>query len=765
MNRLLAVITSFAWVGAAFMGTVLPQVVHAGVPADLDRYNVVWTTPSRNAAGSMPIGNGEVGLNVWVEEGGDLLFYIARTDAWSEVCRLLKLGRVRIGLSPNPFEKGAPFRQELRLRQGCIEITAGEKGSEVRLRIFVDARAPVIHIVGQSEQPRKVTAALEIWRTQRKILTGDELLSSWTMQNPPAGVEVWESADVAPDSPANNVRWYHRNAYSIVPFTLKHQGLGRFSDRVRDPLLNRTFGGRMQAAGFLKQDSQALRSGNPVRSFDIQIATHCGQSAAPGAWDRELDSIAAQSRDPRTAATSTAAWWSDFWDRSWIFVEGDPIPVGGDANISPVTQAYVLQRWMTACAARGNYPIKFNGSIFTVDPEFTGGPKMNADWRKWGDCFWWQNTRLPYFPMVARGDFDQLAPLLRMYRDAAPLARARTGSYFGAEGVYFPETMTIFGTPSNRDYGWERAGHQPNELLNLYIRNIWQQGLELCALMLDYYDHTRDPRFLRDELMPMAHGVLRYFDTRFKRDSHGMMVIEPTQSVETYWYGVVNDTPNVAGLNFVIDRLLALAGDAPAGERDFWRGLKGSIPPVPLISDNGKMRILPAEKFDPKRSNVENPELYAVWPFRIFGVGRPGLETGLETFLRRQEKSTVGWSYDAHCAALLGMTEEAARQLMAKARNSHPNHRFPAMWGPNYDWLPDQDHGSAIMLTLQHMLLQTVDQKIYLLPAWPKNWNAKFRLHAPARTVLEGEVREGRLIALKVTPAARRSDVVLKPSH
>ena len=32
-----------------------------------------------------------------------------------------------------------------------------------------------------------------------------------------------------------------------------------------------------------------------------------------------------------------------------------------------VTQGYVLQRFVSACAGRGAYPIKFNGSIFTMD--------------------------------------------------------------------------------------------------------------------------------------------------------------------------------------------------------------------------------------------------------------------------------------------------------------------------------------------------------------------------------------------------------------
>ncbi len=77
-----------------------------------------------------------------------------------------------------------------------------------------------------------------------------------------------------------------------------------------------------------------------------------------------------------------------------------------------------MQRWMNACGGRGNYPIKFNGSIFTVDPKYTGKPESySPDWREWGDRYWWQNTRLPYQPLPACGDFDLMRPLFRFYRE------------------------------------------------------------------------------------------------------------------------------------------------------------------------------------------------------------------------------------------------------------------------------------------------------------------------------------------------------------
>ncbi|HVW63252.1 MAG TPA: DUF5703 domain-containing protein, partial [Puia sp.] len=106
----------------------------------IDQNNVVWNSPSKNAAGSMPCGGGDVGLNVWVEDG-DLLFYIARSGTFDENNSFLKLGRVRLTLSPNPWTKDR-FRQELTLRDGGIKFNSGS----TEARIWVDVMRPVIHI-------------------------------------------------------------------------------------------------------------------------------------------------------------------------------------------------------------------------------------------------------------------------------------------------------------------------------------------------------------------------------------------------------------------------------------------------------------------------------------------------------------------------------------------------------------------------------------------------------------------------------------------
>jgi hypothetical protein len=63
------------------------------------------------------------------------------------------------------------------------------------------------------------------------------------------------------------------------------------------------------------------------------------------------------------------------------------------------------------------------------------------------------------------------------------------------------------------------------------------------------------------------------------------------------------------------------------------------------------------------------------------------------------------------------------------------------------------------MIGLQEMLMQTVDNKIYLFPAWPKNWDVSFKLHAPYNTTVEGILKNGQIISLKVMPESRRKDL------
>ncbi len=433
-----------------------------------------------------------------------------------------------------------------------------------------------------------------------------------------------------------------------------------------------------------------------------------------------------------------------------------------DAEI--VSSAYALQRFVNACAGRGRYPIKFNGSILTVPH---AGRPGDADYRRWGPGYWWQNTRLPYISMCTSGDFDMMSPLFQMYgQKLMPLFRHRTRRYFGHDGAFIPECIYFWGDVFTKTYGPVPFAERKDKLQTSgWHKWEWVSGPELVFMMLDYFEHTQDRAFLQEMLLPAADAVLTFFDQHYTVDAQGKLVMHPSQALETFW-DCTNPMPEIAGLQAIVDRLLALPtaalpDDPPPGtQRRFLLAFQAKLPPLPLHAVDGQQMLAPAARFADKR-NIENPELYAVFPFRRIAFEKPGVELGIHALDHRLDKGNSGWRQDDIFMAYLGLADQARDNLVRRARSKHKGSRFDAFWGPNYDWIPDQDHGGILLKALQSMLLQTDGEKVYLLPAWPEDWDASFKLHAPYKTVIECEVRDGEVQSLRVTPERRRRDVTV----
>lgn len=729
----------------------------------LEDYDVSWDSPSLNARGSMPLGNGDISLNAWVEADGDLLFYVGKTDAWDDNSRLLKVGRVRVSLTPNPFRKGGSFRQTLHLRGGEMIVTAAAldaPDAPVEVRLWVDANHPVVQVAVESKQPVAATASFELWRTERSAIPFLECSDIYQScpKPPPTVVEPDTIFKALPDS----IGWYHRNIKSVGPaVTMAFQDLTEAP--WKDPLLHRTFGALIRAEGGQRVDDRHLESPKGSRHrFSISVLTK--HPATEEQWLAAVRDIAKQAESAGFDARRKAhlAWWAAFWDRSHVYIHG--LETGDKASAGhDVARGYNLQRFITACAGRGAYPIKFNGSLFVMPwPDMPG----DADYRRWGPGYWWQNTRLPYISSCAAGDFDLLEPFFRMYTgEVLDVCRYRTKRYFGFDGAYIPECIYPWGAVFSETYGWNQPAAERKDKLQSsgYHKWEWVGGLELVFMMQDRYEHTLDKRFLSEHLIPTARSVLAFFDHYYKTDANGKLVMHPSQALETWW-DCTNPMPELAGLRAVTARLLALPGRAlPKADRKFIEALQAKLPDLPTREEKGVKMFAPAERYANK-CNCENPELYAVFPFRLASFEKPNADLGVQALKHLWDRGAGGWRQDDVFMAYLGLAQDARNNVSERARQKDPACRFPAFWGPNYDWTPDQDHGGILMKAVQSMLLQTDGQKIFLLPAWPREWDVDFKLHAPAKTVVEGSVRNGKLTALKITPARRQKDVtVLEP--
>ena len=798
---------------AMFAVNCLPATCSVGAsesaPADdlgwLDPYNVVWSTPSKNASESMPCGGGDIGLNVWVENG-ELLCYLQRSGCFDENNQYLKLGRLRVRLDPNPFADAPLFRQELKLREGSVEIT-GKKGNlQAKIKVWVDVFHPVVHLEIASSQPVQATASYENWRQSDVSLPDNERRTrhsclGWDAY--PGGVTRFH--DVVSHS-GDTVFFYHRNRDDrlLFDYAVKQQGLTAVKAQLVNTQKGRTFGGILRGEGFVADGTwegrymdtsfQAwkLRSSKPATKQHLEVVTHVAQTDTLAQWQEALDSQA-KSAEPSLAEArqKTEEWWGQFWRRSRIVI--NPEHPGENNKPWQIARNYQLFRYQLGCNAFGDYPTKFNGGNFTFHPSLVEEKNINdPDFRAWGGgSFTTQNQRLVHWPMLKSGDADLVKPQLEFYRRALPSAVARVQSYYGHGGCLFTEQLENFGLPASSMWGWPEANAakrqrgeeipfgdsradathgynsfvEQGEQANAFVSYHYEGQLEMSYLALERH------RFFGGDLrryLPFVRESVRFFDEHYQLrlkmrtghplDANGKLVIFPSTSLESY-RGARNPADLIAGLAACLNSLLNLDDSlVPQSEKEYYRGYLKRLPAYTYgVVD--KDRILePAESFQ-RYQNVEAPQFYPLFPFNQFALGRDDLEVFRTTWKHGTFSKEIvkSWRQDGIFFARMGMLKEAAAYNTLKLENSP--RRYPAFWGPGYDWVPDHNWGGSGMIGLQEMLMQTIGRRILLLPAWPPEWNCNFKLHAPYETIVEGQVRGGRIENLVVTPKERRKDV------
>ncbi|MGD0094584.1 MAG: DUF5703 domain-containing protein, partial [Planctomycetota bacterium] len=364
---------------------------------------------------------------------------------------------------------------------------------------------------------------------------------------PPAAGLLFSANAVAPGPLKDSAAWDFAPGLTLEAW-VKPEKLGGGGARIVDKI---TIGG---SDGFLLD----THPGNSLR-FICGHEQLTGKDAVPaGRWTH----VAAVA-DPKAGDCR-------------LYVDGKRASGGGGAAISDeaayVSQMYHLQRFIAACSGRGAYPIKFNGSILTMPPS----AKHDPDYRRWGPGYWWQNTRLPYFSMPAAGDTEMMQPLFRMYTgEVLEMCKYRTRLYCGHEGAYFAECIYFWGPMFSETYGWTPWDKRTDDKLQASRWHKWEWvgGLELCWLLLEYYEYTQDREFLVRTALPCIHEVLTFFDQHYKTDAQGKLVMHPGQACETWWE-CTNPMPELAGCLAVTERALALPnGLAPGAERELWQRL------------------------------------------------------------------------------------------------------------------------------------------------------------------------------------------------
>ena len=753
-----------------------PALARPAVPSE---YNVVWTGPSTDSLDSMPLsGSRGAGANVWLQDGS-LWLYLAHNGAYDSQGRLLKLGCLRLTPPGGGFDNTS-VRQELDLARGRI-LVSGRTPSGVTVSATLWFAGENLYI----ESPDRLPGVWEIhYATWRDIPRQALKLDMWATHDVPADTIA---------SSSNSLVWFQRNSdhAPLLPRRAAVQGLP--ADVAFDPASRRIFGGSFAAAGGLTfvasepatwQDWPGGRRWTyhtaPRTPLILAVALRAAENLDPATWPAEARALL--DRSTRSASRrAEAARWKAFWSRSSIVINPDRGPADPAWQVG---RNQTLFRYMLACNQGGEFPLLFNGGIFTTDNpagrikgnnndelQVRPGSPLTPDFRRWMFCgFMSQNQRWLAWPALAAGDADLVEPSIRFYRDRAPLAAARAKRN-QAEGVIYTEPLDIWGLCATGDRPDGLCGHP-------HLTYHFAMMLEHALIAL--HTRTYSGADLAPDLDWMI-GTLRFYDSFYRAqhkqrhgselNSAGRLVIYPGSAVEAVT-GATNPIDAVSGLLAVSDALLALPDSVLSAERRATvAAIRATLPDLPVGEREGRRSLLIADSYEKDYNAWEFPEMYAAWPYRRVGVTVPGtleltratLDTIQKPWADKVLHHDFSWMPNIVNAASAGLPDRAAALLLDKMSDRKAQVRFPAFFGPGHDWLPDHNHGGSGTTGLQETLLQAdaAGEKLHLLPAWPRDWDVEFKLHAPRQTTIELTYRDGKIQRLKVTPASRRADVIL----
>lgn len=711
----------------------------------------VWTTQSKNSSESMPCGGHDIGMNVWVENG-DILFYAAQSGWFDENNTLLKAGRWRIHLD-QLNQSIIPFRQVLRLDEGAIYIIIGD----TKVRIWADVFSPMIYVEMASQHTGRATVSYESWRYKDRIVSKAECQQcSYKWFLPKDCTTFADSIQVD----GNRLSFSHQNReLTVFDFTVNREHLDDIKAQLYNPLGGREMCGIMTVPGFqfigttygtyASTDYQSWNFQNQhFKKATFTISLHVDEQKG-----NNNNSPLTNARESRKRSSQ---WWHDYWQRSWIQTDSQ------NSELTRIIRNYELFRYMLACNAYGQWPTKFNGGLFTFDPVYVDSAStFTPDYRKWGGgTMTAQNQRLVYWPMLKSGDIDMMKAQFDTYLRLLPTATARTKYYWGHNGASFTEQLENFGLPNPAEYGKHPEGSDYGVERNAWLEYEWDTALEFCMMILQAAQQ-QGHLFDYPKYVPLIEQCLKFFDEHYQYQAKkmgakaltdsGKLVIFPGSGCETYKMAY-NPSSTIAALQTVnqafikIQEKRALSVDSSFIQ--YHSSLANRIPEIPLRTIDGDTCIAPAIAWA-RIQNVETPQLYPVFPWRIYGMGRPQLQIGRNTYHKDPHaiamRNSKGWKQDNIWAACLGLTDEA-KQLTIEKFADGP-YRFPAFWESGFDWAPDHNRGGSAMIGLQEMLLQEKpDGTPIFFPAWPKEWNVSFKLHGSNGQVIEASIVNGLVI-------------------
>jgi hypothetical protein len=458
-------------------------------------------------------------------------------------------------------------------------------------------------------------------------------------------------------------------------------------------------------------------------------------------WDGQHQRLRAEqaTRVTPTVESAHLRWWHDFWDRA------TPMRLdSADGKARYYEALRAQQLYMSAASMRGDEPASHGGVTSLFSPY--------RDDIHWSPDSWWHfNLRQPVWVNRGAGVAELNEAYLDLYLDRIEEMRAWTRrAWPEADGICVPEFLRYDGS-SEAACSSSKGPDWLNRILSTgpeVLQNIWQQ-----------YLHTGERRLL-ERGYPLMVGVVEFYLSLLEEGEDGLLHLHGVNSLEVQW-DTTDPTPDVAAMRTMFPIVADLAskrGDADLAQR--LREAARRLPELPTTIRNGVEVIAWSATDEPGR-NTQNPDLEAVWPWRVVGADS---QLAQDTFTHRAYLQTREWASDAQWAAWLrrpaDMVSLLARgtddfQAFSNGFSAHNRRHDPLRGGGFYDgW------NAVVASTLQDALVQEHDGVVTVAPAWPEAWRGVGAVEVPGGHRVSVEVASGEPTLVGVQ-AGRTDDLVI----